>query len=102
MSKEGNLVACRSHYETCLALGRTRGLQCAFVGLQVQRRTGFEGEPSGRVGSGVGRVTDPDFGLGNIVVYWRDDGDFTQWTRAGPHGMDVVTAPLNKPYRVPA
>lgn len=69
-------------------------MQCAFVGLSVVRSPGFEGDPSGRVGNGVGRVVDPDFGLGNISVYWSDDGDYTQWTRAGPHGMDVVSVPL--------
>ena len=70
-------------------------LVCAFEGLLVVKSPSFpEGEEAGRVGNGVGVVHEADGELGNLKVYWTEDGDFSVWTRAGVDGFDVVTASL--------
>jgi len=38
-----------------------------------------------RVGSGVGKIVNPNYGLGNLVVSWPLDGDHTLWTRGSAH-----------------
>ena len=68
-------------------------LVCASPGLCVVKSPSFpDGEEAGRVGEGVGVVIEDDSELGNLKVYWSDDSDFTCWTRASDHGLDVVTA----------
>lgn len=92
VAMEGRPVVCLSHYRVCLAVGTVGGAACARTGMLVVRHPDFVGEASGRVADGVGWVIDPDFGLGNIAVYWDDSGDRTLWTRAADHGTDVVVA----------
>ena len=65
---------------------------CARSGMHVVKNPDFVYEESGRVADGTGRVVNPDYGLGDIAVYWDDSGDTTQWTRAAHHGTDVVTS----------
>ena len=88
----GRPVVCVSfaveHPELCY-IGR---IQCAYIGLEVVGSPWVDDEQScGRVCSGVGVVTNPDSGLGNISVWWKDDSDLTTWTRAADHGFDVLT-----------
>eukprot|EP00966_Prymnesium_polylepis_P070554 1639541-Prymnesium_polylepis.2 len=37
-------------------------------------------------------TSNPNYGLGNLVVSWPVDGDHTLWTRGSAHGFDVVLA----------
>jgi len=65
----------------------------AYAGMLVRKHPLFPiGEEAGRVGNGVGMILNPDAGLGNVTVYWEDDGDTTLWTRASLEGFDLVIA----------
>lgn len=85
-------MACATFANSNSSKCRRNQLVCAFPGLYVVKSPSFpEGEEAGRVGNGVGIVHESDYQLGNLKIYWRDDGDFTFWTRAAEHGLDVVT-----------
>ena len=84
-------VACASYALENMSLCRRWKLVCAVEGLQVVKAPDFPvGQEAGRVGCGIGIVTVADSDLGNISVYWTEDGDTTVWTRAAGHGLDVV------------
>lgn len=87
----GTSVACLSFED------RTSGVVTrAYAGMLVCKHPSFpEGEEAGRVGNGIGVILNPDAGLGNVVVYWENDGDTTLWTRAACHGFDLVSATRN-------
>ena len=89
---QGRPVVCISHYRVCEPVGKAGRVACARNGMPVVRNPNFVGDESGRVADGIGRIVDPDLGLGNISVYWEDIGDRTLWTRAAHHGTDVVVS----------
>ena len=73
------------------ALVASGTIVCAALDMRVERSPDFpEGQEAGRVGRGVGIVKCIDNGLGNICVWWEEDGDYTLWTRACPPECDVV------------
>lgn len=85
-------VACVSYASRNIRMCKKQQLVCAYPGLCVVRSPSFPvGDEAGRVGNGVGIVYEDDNVLGNLRVYWKEDGDFTVWTRASYHGFDVVT-----------
>ena len=85
-------MACVTYAVHNAAMCKRKAIVCAFPGMRVVKSPSFpEGEESGRVGTGVGVVVWDDTKLGNLKVYWDDDGDYTCWTRASSHGFDVVT-----------
>ncbi len=89
--RTGKLVACVSYALQNPLMLHMGVVVCAHGGMEVRKSPEFpEGKEAGRVGTGVGIVLNPNGCLGNLVVRWPEDGDYTLWTRAGAHGFDVV------------
>lgn len=98
---QGAPVACLSFESVSGEVGQlmlargesTMPVAFAHAGMLVRKHPLFPaGEEAGRVGNGVGMILNPDAGLGNVTVYWEDDGDTTLWTRASLDGFDLVIA----------